>query len=131
MDLRLIRATIARPPNIEAPMTTRIFRPLARSRWPLALCLIVLSLATLATRAHPVAAGNDTFHVMIPLVMVPSPALTTVSTLELQVVSLTNDLRALHGCPALQISPELMAAAQGHSQEMADHNYFDHVDLSG
>jgi uncharacterized protein YkwD len=51
--------------------------------------------------------------------------------MELQVVALTNDLRQQHGCAPLQASSALTTAAHDHSQEMADHNYFDHVDLSG
>jgi uncharacterized protein YkwD len=47
------------------------------------------------------------------------------------VLTLTNALRQQHGCQPLQISPELTSAARGHSQDMADHNYFSHSDGSG
>jgi hypothetical protein len=41
------------------------------------------------------------------------------------------ELRQQHGCPARQVSPGLTVAARLHSREMADHNYLDHIDLSG
>jgi uncharacterized protein YkwD len=48
-----------------------------------------------------------------------------------QVVQLTNERRAAHGCGPLTLHPQLTAAAQGHSQDMADHNYFSHTSLDG
>ncbi|HEU5097950.1 MAG TPA: CAP domain-containing protein [Roseiflexaceae bacterium] len=54
-----------------------------------------------------------------------------VSTGQSQIVVLTNQLRQQHGCAPLAVSPALSLAAQQHSQEMADNNYFSHVDLSG
>ena len=41
-------------------------------------------------------------------------------------VTLTNDQRAAHGCPALRDDPRLRAAATGHSVDMRARGYFAH-----
>jgi uncharacterized protein YkwD len=48
-----------------------------------------------------------------------------------QVVELVNVERAQIGCPPLQISLQLTAAAQGHSADMALNDYFSHTSLDG
>ena len=48
-----------------------------------------------------------------------------------QVLDLTNVERAKAGCPALQMDSRLQQAAQGHSQDMADKDYFAHNDPDG
>ncbi|ACU76833.1 SCP-like extracellular [Catenulispora acidiphila DSM 44928] len=45
---------------------------------------------------------------------------------EAEVVALTNDQRAAHGCPALRDDSRLRAAAVGHSVDMQARDYFDH-----
>lgn len=45
---------------------------------------------------------------------------------EAEVVALTNDQRAAHGCPALRDDPRLRAAALGHSVDMQVRDYFAH-----
>jgi len=45
---------------------------------------------------------------------------------EAEVVSLTNDQRAAHGCPALRDDPRLRAAAIAHSVDMRVRDYFAH-----
>jgi uncharacterized protein YkwD len=97
-------------------------------------CLPLIALVTLI-RCFPTttaaAAPANGYQVMVPLVVISIPAPSPAETIAIEVVALTNQLRQKHGCAPLQISPELMAAALGHSQEMADKNYFSHVDLSG
>ncbi len=62
----------------------------------------------------------------------PAPARTTAKPpsgnagYESQVVTLVNQERAKAGCPALTVDSRLVAAARGHSQDMATRNYFDH-----
>jgi len=99
----------------------------------LPLLLILLLIAEQCWAAVPVnAAANEApFRIMLPLMMTTSPAAARDATFEQQVITLTNMLRQQHGCPALQISPELATAARGHSQDMADKNYFNHIDSSG
>ncbi|MFF1909335.1 CAP domain-containing protein [Kitasatospora sp. NPDC058218] len=48
-----------------------------------------------------------------------------------QVVDLVNAQRAQHGCGPLTADPRLAAAAQGHSEDMAARNYFDHASPEG
>ncbi|HEV7655172.1 MAG TPA: CAP domain-containing protein [Mycobacteriales bacterium] len=48
-----------------------------------------------------------------------------------QVVALTNAERAKVGCGALTVNGTLTAVAQAHSQDMGDHNYFDHNSQDG
>lgn len=45
---------------------------------------------------------------------------------EAEVVALTNDQRAAHGCPALRDDPRLRAAAIAHSADMRVQDYFAH-----
>ena len=48
-----------------------------------------------------------------------------------QVVALVNKERAANGCGALTEDPELEKAAQGHSDDMAARNFFDHTNPDG
>jgi uncharacterized protein YkwD len=48
-----------------------------------------------------------------------------------QVVYLVNSERAKAGCSALIVSPQLSAAAQGHSEDMALNDFFSHTSKDG
>jgi uncharacterized protein YkwD len=48
-----------------------------------------------------------------------------------EVVISTNNQRALAGCPPLQADPRITAAAQAHSDDMANRNYFSHTTPEG
>ncbi|MFF4800914.1 sigma-70 family RNA polymerase sigma factor [Streptomyces sp. NPDC001351] len=48
-----------------------------------------------------------------------------------QVVALVNKERAANGCGALTEDPQLEKAAQGHSDDMAARNFFDHTNPDG
>ncbi|MFE6905970.1 sigma-70 family RNA polymerase sigma factor [Streptomyces erythrochromogenes] len=48
-----------------------------------------------------------------------------------QVVALVNTERAAAGCGPLREDPQLRAAAQGHSDDMAARNFFDHTNPDG
>jgi uncharacterized protein YkwD len=52
-------------------------------------------------------------------------------TLSDDVVTLTNEERAKYGLPALANDAQLTQAAQGHAEDMALNNYFDHTGLDG
>jgi uncharacterized protein YkwD len=63
----------------------------------------------------------------------PSPTRTTAkpappgnTSYEDQVVTLVNQERAKAGCKPLTVDSRLVTAARGHSQDMANRNYFDH-----
>ena len=48
-----------------------------------------------------------------------------------RLVALLNQVRADRGLSALEIHPNLTAAAQGYARHMADNNYFGHTGLDG
>ena len=98
---------------------------------PLLLILLLIAHQGWAALPANAAANETTFRVMMPLMLMTASAAAPDATPEQQVLTLTNALRQQHGCPALQISPELTNAAQSHSQDMADHNYFNHLDGNG
>lgn len=52
-------------------------------------------------------------------------------TQEEQVVALVNAARERSGCAPVRMVPELVAAAQAHSDDMADRDYFDHTTPEG
>lgn len=51
--------------------------------------------------------------------------------LEAEVVELTNAERAAAGCGAVEVDDRLAAAARGHSEDMAERDFFDHVNPDG
>ncbi|MDR7279040.1 CAP domain-containing protein [Catenuloplanes atrovinosus] len=53
------------------------------------------------------------------------------STLEAQVVSLTNKARVRAGCRKLSVSHALIRAAEAHSADMVRHDYFGHTGANG
>lgn len=57
--------------------------------------------------------------------------LALLSTLSADVIILTNEERAKYGLPALADDSQLTRAAQGHAEDMAQNNYFDHIGLDG
>jgi uncharacterized protein YkwD len=109
--------------------------PIPLSRTAQRLCCFALLIALLAISQQAVApaalAGQNSHQIALPLIMRTPNTITIASATELQAVQLTNQLRQQHGCPPLRISAELTAAARGHSQEMADYNYFSHIDRGG
>lgn len=64
-----------------------------------------------------------------PPVMAPPPPAALSKTDE--VVQLTNVERAKAGCGPLAAEARLTTAAQGHTSDMAQNNYFDHTSLDG
>jgi uncharacterized protein YkwD len=54
-----------------------------------------------------------------------------ITALENQVTALTNAERAAVGCGQLRTDERLRTAARGHSQDMADNDYFSHTGLDG
>jgi uncharacterized protein YkwD len=66
-----------------------------------------------------------------PTTSPPDSDSSPLADLAAQVVALTNDERARHGCSALRVDDRLTAAAQGHSEDMAERNYFSHDSPEG
>ncbi|GAA0683001.1 hypothetical protein GCM10010193_41000 [Kitasatospora atroaurantiaca] len=64
----------------------------------------------------------------------PTPSVSrsaTPSTTAQQVLDLVNTERARAGCAAVRSNSKLQAAAQGHSDDMAARNFFDHTNPDG
>jgi uncharacterized protein YkwD len=102
------------------------FRP-----WCQILLLLLITQQCWIPLSAKAANSGAQFRVVLPLVLMAAPAPELNATPVQQVFNLTNALRQQNGCPPLQMSPELNSAAQAHSQDMADHNYFSHVDRDG
>lgn len=93
--------------------------PLARlSRW-----------ATLAVVAG--AAAASTLLAAPPVTAEPATAAATRASAESEVIRLTNQERARHGCRAVRHEPKLSTAARWHSQDMARKNFFSHTGSDG
>src|SRR4051794_2385267 len=86
---------------------------------PLLLLLILIAHQCWAIPPAQAEANTAPFRIMVPLMLMSSTASAPEATIEEQVLTLTNTLRQQHGCPALQLSPELSNAARSHSQDMA------------
>ncbi|HEX5947158.1 MAG TPA: CAP domain-containing protein [Acidimicrobiales bacterium] len=83
--------------------------------------------ATSAPTAPPTTAPPDPPATPAPTTPPPAPA----PTEQGQVVDLVNAARAQAGCGALTVDDRLVAAAQGHSDDMAAQGYFSHTSLDG
>jgi uncharacterized protein YkwD len=70
----------------------------------------------------------------IPTVRVKGPAscsYSSSSSYANEIAALINDARAENGLPALNVNPQLQAAAQGHAIDMACHNLLSHTGSDG
>lgn len=85
-----------------------------------AVCLCGLTAGPASADARSECAGADA-----------SLSGSNLAALRTTVICLTNRERAARGMPALAEDSHLTAAAQGHSEDMAENNYFDHTDLKG
>jgi len=79
-----------------------------------------------ATRSSSPLAPSQTAATSATTSRAASTTTSTAAAYEAEVVTLTNDQRAAHGCPALRDDPRLRAAATGHSVDMRARNYFAH-----
>ena len=89
------------------------------------LFLLLSHLCATSIAAQPSSPSDGPFRVYLPSITTAAPSATQ------EVVALVNQERAAAGCPALGISAELTAAAQGHSEDMAINNIFGHSGSNG
>lgn len=61
----------------------------------------------------------------------PVTEATARASAESEVIRLTNQERARHGCRAVRHEPKLSTAARWHSQDMARNNFFSHTGSDG
>jgi uncharacterized protein YkwD len=108
-----------------------------RMRVRMLLAVFGLILASFVMTTRVTHASAPATHAFLPLVIGSSqPSITgyppaAPETPVEAVVRLTNDERAKAGCPALLISSQLSAAAQGHTDDMASHNFMSHTGSDG
>jgi uncharacterized protein YkwD len=80
--------------------------------------------ATQATAQSTQASGKGS-KIYLPLIAIAP------STFAQQVVDLVNQQRATNGCAPFNVSPQLSAAAQAHSQDMALNDFVSHTGSDG
>jgi uncharacterized protein YkwD len=98
-----------------------------RTLW-IAAALIMLALGTRpAARAEQQLSA--TTQVFLPLISRPAAFVQTPDQRQKadQVLARVNSERAAAGCAALTMNDQLIVAAQGQSQDMAEKDFFDHI----
>ncbi|MFD8995831.1 CAP domain-containing protein [Streptomyces abikoensis] len=85
-----------------------------------------------ALRPAPLALATALTAVTVcGLVRPPAARAEPVTSLRQQVVTLVNAQRNAAGCSSLRVSPQLTAAAQKHSDDMAEEHFFSHTGPDG
>lgn len=105
-----------------------------RHRLTLTLLVLLGLLAAGRALAQPgVLAGESRANLPLLIIKSPPPTATTppLPSPAQQVVDLVNQERAKAGCQPLAVSPQLTAAAQGHSEDMATNDFFSHTGSNG
>lgn len=87
------------------------------------------SVASETTTPHIAGAPLAELDTMLFVPAIFNPEL--LSAYAQQVVELTNNERARAGCPPLRVNLQLVAAAQGHSEDMAFNDFFSHTGSDG
>jgi uncharacterized protein YkwD len=114
------RVALAPPLGTVVPGTPRAQRP-----------------STPARPGHPASTAAGTLRPPAPRPPTPTTTATTspgtpgTSTYEDEVTRLTNVERARAGCGAVRVDARLQAAAEAHSKDMVDRDYFDHTSPDG
>ena len=111
-DLAALQST-AQAAAVPAVHTTAAPRPVAAVARPT------------TTRARP-APSRTPRPTTTPTTTRPTP-----SGVAGQILTLVNAQRAKAGCKAVTLDPRLTAAAAGHAQDMATHDYFSHTSRDG
>jgi len=89
---------------------------------------LIISRSNVALPAVAPLSSTDvsTYSLFLPMVMlqpIPEPVI--------QVLDETNHQRSLHGCLPLTLNQQLVAAGQGHSDDMAFNDFFSHTGSDG
>jgi uncharacterized protein YkwD len=84
----------------------------------------------IAPPTAPPTAASPTASPSVLAQVQPSPP-TTQSRFDAELLQLTNEERHKAGVPALQLSPQLDQAAQGHAEDMVRNNFFSHTGSNG
>ncbi len=94
--------------------------------WPLSLALSLVAAPSLAQSRSSVSANRP--HTPTFQLAAQSDNL---SHIEDQVLQQINQQRQDHGLSALQLNPQLSQIARSHSQQMANQNFYGHIDPQG
>lgn len=106
-------------------------RPAISSVIAVMVCCIALLSATAPVRAESAPLSGPT-TIYLPLLKGrPSAQTLEQQAFAAQVLSLVNVERAAAGCGPLFTDEKLTVAAQAHSQDMADNNFFNHSGSTG
>jgi uncharacterized protein YkwD len=106
---------------------------------PFIIVLIVAIGLWQSSAAQSNRGNQETFAPLVLKAPEPTPTPTRVptatpqppSSFEAEVIRLTNQERAAHGCPPLEAEVHLMNAAEGHSSDMAVNDFFSHTGSNG
>jgi uncharacterized protein YkwD len=95
------------------------------------VCCIALTVVAAGVHAEPATPAAPT-KVYLPL-LAGTPGVQTPEEQKAagEVLALINAERARVGCGPLTMDQKLLAAAQGHSRDMATNNFFDHIGSGG
>lgn len=98
-------------------------------RWWGAIALTVgLSLVALPSVAKPLL---STPAVSSAATFTLAAQSNTIAEMESEVLQQINQQRHRHGLPSLQLNRQLSLVARSHSQQMAHHNFYGHIDRQG
>lgn len=96
-------------------------------RWawalPLALGLSLVAAPSLSQTLHTLSLGTSASTL-------PAQS-STIAQMETEVLQQINQKRQRRGLPALQLNPRLSLVARSHSQQMAQYNFYSHIDPLG
>ena len=115
-------------------LRTKLFltSALAVAILPIGTTLAVAVQPSVAAQQRAIAPLNAPLNAQPNMVaqVQPSPP-TTQSRFDAELLQLTNEERRKAGVPALQLSPQLDRAAQGHAEDMVRNNFFSHTGSNG
>lgn len=103
-----------------------------RSSWAALASAAALLLCSAFVHVPRVSAGEGRYGLETgPSGRASAPAQSPSQDFIQRIVDLTNQQRASHGLPPVSLDPALTQAAQAHSDDMANNNYFSHTGSDG
>lgn len=94
-------------------------------------CCIALAMLVANTNAQIATPAAPTTVYLPLLAGTPGDQIGEEQRVANSVLALINAERARAGCGPVSMNPQLVTASQGHSNDMATNNFFDHVGSSG
>ncbi|NJN38546.1 MAG: CAP domain-containing protein [Acaryochloridaceae cyanobacterium CSU_3_4] len=93
--------------------------------------IMVVGLSLLTSPSYAKPSASVATHSTSPSSIELATQSNTLAQMEAQVWEQINQQRQRHGLPALQLNRQLSLVARSHSQQMAHHNFYGHVDQQG